>query len=445
VRAVAVRVGTWRGLVAAAVLVGLGIRLADVLSRPHAVAMGDAAEYLGQANLLARGKGFIEPLVYAATHHAQPTAKLPPLYIMLMALCSLVGFKSFLAHRIWSAIIGASAVGLAAVVGRDLAGRRVGLLAAVIVAVYPNIWMSDALGLSETLTPILVLLVLWAAYRLQRRPTPAAAAWLGAAIGLAALGRDELVLLAPLVLLPLAIGSRTRSWTTRGRLLLAGGAACAALLGPWVGYNLTRFTHPVFITDRLGSALATANCDEAWHRNPGYWSFRCVLSAESGVHGDETVLDAAGERRALTYIDDHLGGLPVVEAERLGRTFAVYQIVPQIHLDVFVEGRPKWWAYAGLVMYYALVGLAVPGALLLRRRGTIIYPLLALVADVVITVLLTYGQTRFRAALEPALVLLAAVTMDSVLRSPRGRRPAPIAESDPRSAPVASRVPSDPT
>jgi 4-amino-4-deoxy-L-arabinose transferase-like glycosyltransferase len=441
----AVRVGAWRGLVVAAVGVGLAIRLADVLSRPHAVALGDAAEYLGQANLLAQGKGFIEPLVYATTHQAQQTAKLPPLYIMVMALCSLVGFKSFLAHRIWSAIIGASAIGLAAVVGREVAGRRVGLLAAGLVAVYPNIWMSDGLGLSETLTPILVLLVLWAAYRLHRRPTVAAAAWLGAVIGLAALGRDELVLLAPLIFLPLAIGSRGRSWAARGRLLAAGSVACAAVLGPWVGYNLTRFTHPVFITDRLGSALATANCDQAWHLIPGYWSFTCVLAAESGAHGDETVLDAAGERRALTYIGDHLGGLPVVEAERLGRTFGLYRPFQQIHLDVFVEGRPKWWAYTGLWMYYGLAALAVPGAVVLRRRGVIIFPLLALGADVVITVLLTYGQTRFRAALEPALVLLAAVTVDGVFRSRANPGSAPTAESDPQPTPVASRVPSDPT
>ena len=50
--------------------------------------------------------------------------------------------------------------------------------------------------MSETLTPVLVLLVLWAAYRLHRRPGPGPAAGLGAAVGLAALGRDELILLA---------------------------------------------------------------------------------------------------------------------------------------------------------------------------------------------------------------------------------------------------------
>ena len=152
------------------------------------------------------------------------SAKLPPLYIMLLALCSLVGLKSFLAHRIWSAIIGASAVGLAAVVGRDLAGRRVGLLAAVVVAVYPNLWMSDSLGMSETLSPVLVLLVLWAAYRMNRRPSLAGGRS-GAAIGLACSGRDELILLVPLILLPMAWRLHGRSWAQRLRLLAAGGSA----------------------------------------------------------------------------------------------------------------------------------------------------------------------------------------------------------------------------
>jgi 4-amino-4-deoxy-L-arabinose transferase-like glycosyltransferase len=412
----------WRWLVVGVVVLGLAIRLAAVLARPHVLPGGDAAEYLGQANLLAEGKGFIEPLIYGATHHVVQTAKLPPLYIMLLSLCSLVGFKSFLAHRIWSAVIGASAVGLAALVGRDLAGRRVGLLAALLVAVYPNLWISDALGMSETLSPVLVLLVLWAAYRMRRRPTVGSAAWLGAAIGLAALGRDELILLAPLVLLPLAIGIAGRTWEQRLRLLAAGAVACLGLVGPWVGYNLTRFTHPVLITDRFGAALATANCDPAWHGTfAGYWSIGCVRAAVAGVKGDESVQDAAGQRQGLRYIRDHAGGLPAVELERLGRTFGLYRPIQQIQLDSFVEGRPRFWAFAGLGMYYALAALSIAGAVMLRRRGTIVYPLLAVGVDVVIAVLVTYGQTRFRATFDVVLVLLAAVAIDGFVQAGRDR------------------------
>ena len=65
---------------------------------------------------------------------------------------------------------------------------------------------------------------------------------------------------------------------------------------------------------------------------------------------------------------------------------------------------------AGLWMFYAFAALSVFGALRLRRKGVPIFPMLAVALDVVVAVLLTYGQTRFRATLEPLLVLLSAVT-----------------------------------
>src|ERR1700677_3855441 len=129
----------WIWPVVAATGLGLVVRLAAVLARPHLAPGGDAFQYWAQANLLAEGKGFIEPLVYATSHRAVQTASLPPLYIMVLAVCSLVGFKSFLAHRIWSAMVGAAAVPLAALVGRDIAGPRTGLLAALVVAISPNL------------------------------------------------------------------------------------------------------------------------------------------------------------------------------------------------------------------------------------------------------------------------------------------------------------------
>jgi 4-amino-4-deoxy-L-arabinose transferase-like glycosyltransferase len=413
------------------VAAGLAIRLAAVMSRPHLAAAGDPFEYNGQANLLAQGKGFIEPFVYARTGQMAQTAKLPPLYTMLLALSSLVGFKTFLAHRIWSAILGAAAVPLAALVGRDLAGRRAGLIAAAGVAVYPNIWMPDMLGMSETIVPVLVLLVLLTAYRMWRRPGWRPAVALGVAIGFAALGRDELLLLAPLVLLPLALGSTRRwrrrswpEWRTRLRTLGAGMLATAAVVGPWVGYNLSRFEDPVFITSRAGTAFASANCDASWHGPfAGYWELPCASAAVAGVRGDESVDDAAAGRVGLRYVRNHIGGLPLVEWERLGRTFGFYQPAEQLNLDVFVEGRPQLWARVGLGMYYALLPLAAAGAVVLRRRRVIIYPLIAVGVVTIASTLVIYGTTRFRAPLEPVLVLLAAVTVDAVISRWRGDAP----------------------
>ncbi len=415
---------TWRVLVGAAVLVGLAIRIASVLARPHLAPGGDPAEYLGQANLLVEGKGWIEPLVYAKTGVAAQTAKLPPLYTMLLALCTLAGFKSFFAHRIWSAVLSTAGVGLGAVLGRDLSGRRgVGVLAAFGVALYPNMWMSAGLGMSETISPILVMVVLWAAYRMWRAPTVRRAVLVGLSIGFAALARDELAVFGVLILLPLCIGRAGPSWWPRLRLFGAGLVASLIVVAPWVTFNMVRFSHPVLITDRFGVTLASANCDASWNGPfAGYWSMPCAEASVVGVHGDESAYDPVATGKGLDYIYHHLGGLPRVEYDRLGRTFGFYRVGQQMSLDIHVESRPRLWAWVGLWSYYGLAVLAPFGAWGLRRKGVPLFPLVAVLVDVILVTLIAYGQTRFRATLEPVLVLLAAVAIAGAAgRLSRGR------------------------
>ena len=53
-------------------------------------------------------------------------------------------------------------------VGLRLAGPRVGLVAAAIAAVYPNLWINDSLVMSETLALLLVSLALLVALDLDR-------------------------------------------------------------------------------------------------------------------------------------------------------------------------------------------------------------------------------------------------------------------------------------
>ena len=75
---------------------------------------------------------------------------------------------------------------------------------------------------------------------------------------------------------------------------------------------------------------------------------------------------------------------------------------------------------AGLASWYVVAGLAVAGAVILRRRRQApIFPLLALPAIVLATVAVTFAQTRYRAPAEPVVVVLAAVAIDAAL--PRHR------------------------
>lgn len=145
------------------------------------------------------------------------------------------------------------------------------------------------------------------------------------------------------------------------------------------------------------------------------------------------------------------GGFPGVEFDRLGRTFGFYRVGQQMNLDINVEGRPDLWAWVGLWSFYGLAVLAPFGAWQLRRKGIPQFPLWAVLVDVIVVVIVTYGQTRFRATLEPVLVLLGALALEAGLTRAmvrRGRRVSggsrepcgPKSEATPSGAPPSASV-----
>jgi len=420
----------WLGLIS---VVGFGIRLGTVLGRPNRQPGGDAYYYHYAANLLVEGYGFIDPWHFAKHHHQYiQTADWPPLFVFVLAMTSVVGLKSFFAHRVWCCVIGAAAVTVCGVTGREIAGRRAGLMAAFLVAVYPNIWMSDELALSESLSPLLVALVLLCAYRFWKQPGTRRMLLLGAVVGVAMLGRDELSLLVPLVVIPLALLARLR-WRARLGLAGLGTLAAVAVVAPWVGYNMSRFEKPTFISSGLGITLASANCDQTWSGPfEGYWSLPCSLRAPIDPHADRSVQSAQAQSYAMRYIRSHEHRLLRVELARLGRAFGAFHPLQQVELDFYVETRPYHWALVGLGMYYAFVALGIGGLIVLRRRRVPVFPLLAVGLDVAATVLVSFGQTRYRTTFEVSLVLLSAVALDSLWdRVRRGGPPADVVGGTP--------------
>jgi hypothetical protein len=407
---------------------GLAIRLATVFGRPNRAPGGDPNYAWSLANLLVSGKGFINPLLYNFhhQHHIVQTAGWPPLWTFVLTVPIFFGFHTFYAARIWACIVGAAAVLVCGLAGREIAGRRVGLVATLLIAVYPNIWMNDELASSESLSPLCVALVLWFTYRFWRRPTGWNAVALGGSVGLAALCRDELALLAFLIVVPVVLIVRA-DWRRRLALLGLAGGAAAMLVFPWVGYNFSRFDKPVYISDGLGPTLASANCGLTYSGfDEGYWSFHCLKHVKYTYTptADESVNFARTETVGTTYIKAHVSELPGVIAARIGRGFALFRPIQQVRFDSLLETRPYHWALTGLYMYYSLLALSIGGTILLRRRRIPVFPLWAVALDVLFVFILSFGQTRYRVTFEVSLVLLAAVQLEWLWSKvlPYGRR-----------------------
>jgi len=401
--------------------------LTRVADSPSQCAVGDQIFYNAEANAVATGHGFVEPL-WGVTHPGQaapPAADHPPLTVFFLTPVNwLAGHAplSWIIHeplhdymredRYAMVLLGTLLVFLVGLLGRRVGGDTVGLVAAGIAAVNPNIWVNDGLVMSETVTMVVVVGALLLAFALWDKPSRARALALGALCGLAALSRAELVLFALLLGVVVAV---TTGVVRREKAVLSACVLGAAFLVvmPWVGYNLSRFHDPTFVSTNDGIALLGSNCD------PVYWGHGIGLTSVAAgptdclqnppPPGDQSQVSTIYRKRAFTYMKDHLRRLPAVVAARIGRTWSLFRPNDMIFFNQG-EGREAWVTRLGLWFYYPELAFAIGGAVTLWRRKhrKALYVLCVPAITVTIGVAVTYGQTRFRAAAEPSLAVLAA-------------------------------------
>jgi 4-amino-4-deoxy-L-arabinose transferase-like glycosyltransferase len=376
---------------------GLVVRVAYAIHNRDYTVQGDALTFHLEGGYVADGQGFHN------IFDGRPTAEHPPLHILLIALVDLFGGHSFLSQRLALSVVGTATVVLVGLAGRLLGGERLGLIAAGVAAVYPMLWLADGSLMSETTYAFFITAALVCALGYRRTPSPARAAGLGALIALAALTRGEGLALLVLLALPLA----WRRW----RHLAAVAAAAVVVLAPWTIRNLTTFDKPFLISTNSQGIWAGANCHQTYYTDQiGAWVFSCYGPRPAGDESEQTVIY---RDRGLRYLRHHTSRLPLVAAARLGRLWDVYKPWSQGTFFSALEGRRPRATHLGLVVYWALLPLALAGALLLRGRRRGLWILLAPLLMVTLVGVTTYGTTRFRMAAEPSIVLLAAVALEA--------------------------------
>jgi 4-amino-4-deoxy-L-arabinose transferase-like glycosyltransferase len=374
--------------------VGLAVRLVYSLAvMGDRTPGGDGREFHLLANVLAKTGQYLQPFQYLYLHHTVPTTEKPPLYPAVLALPSWLGLDSYAAHRVVSCLLGAAAVVLIGLLGRRVAGDRIGLLAAVVGAVYPALWMLDASVRSESLYLPLVALALLLAY--ARRFV-----WLGVVVGLAALTRSEAVLLLPLLVLFMP--------RPRLRPALVAVGCCFLVLAPWLARNWITFDQPTAISTNEGGLLAGANCHGAYYTELiGTWA--CFPHNDPAWGENEAVISDHLRSRAFHYVGDHVGRVPAVVGVRVLRVWDLWSPRSASAFEARIADRHIDAQRAAMASLYLLVPFAVGGAVVLRRRGDPLGVLLAPIVFVTLVAVLSYGSTRFRVAAEPSIVVLASI------------------------------------
>lgn len=399
----------------------------DVWERGRLTLNGDAAYYHWQSNDIAHGLWFVDPGQYHWFGRITPSAGHPPVYLLYLAAVSRFIGQSQLTHRIASCFLGGGAIFVIGLIGRELWDERVGLFGAAGAAVYAHLWINDEMLMSESAYVLTsALMVLWA-LRFWKRPTVGRAALMGAGIALAALTRAEAALLFPLLALPFALARKHASWRERAKYVVASFGVGAALMAPWLGFNLSRFQRPVLMSNGIGSVLMVANCDQTYS-GPlfGYWSINCAAGL-GDLKGDESQKEVVWRKRGLKYIKHHEGRYLIVTAARVARMWGIWtpqRITQGVKFDAALEGRGFWQSQLATDQYFFMLPFAIAGLVVLRRRRVAILPFVAIAGTITFTAATTFGITRYRAPVDAMLPVLAGVAVFAAIDEWKRRREA---------------------
>ncbi len=417
------RVARVLGVRDAAILAATAIvvRAAWVLHTSNYQPVRDGVDYNRLGASLALGHGYVL--------NGKLTAFRPPGYAGFLGLWyAITGVpkSSWSGVRLAQAGLGTLSVVLIAVIAAQLWGRRSGLVAGAIACVYPPLWLVSESMVSEALFVPLMLLAVTCAVVVSRRR--AGWPWVvacGTAIGLATLTRPVgLVMLAPLALLCAA--GRPR-WSRIAVLALT----VAAVLAPWTIRNWTVFHQPIpLVSTEFGETLAgtynvLSRADRAqpaaWripHRAPP-WQPRVVPGYQHLyarlAHANEAQRDQELRAAALSFIGAHPSYLATVWKWNTLRLLDLAGLGRSRETAATI-GLGPGSATLAAIAFWLLAPLALLGALGKTARGAPralwAIPLLGYASIVFITT----ETPRFRAPLEPFVILLAAAAICDIAR-----------------------------
>src|SRR5690606_34420216 len=207
---------------------------------------------------------------------------------------------------IWSNVaLSVATIGLVFVLGRRLGGERVGLVAAAVWALWPNLIFHSAIVLTETLFLFLLvalLVVLLGDPAAARAPGRARLVAVGVLFGLALLVRPVSAVMAPaLLVLWWGNGARAALW----RLALVG-AVTVAVLVPWSVRSTLAMDEPVALSLNFGDNLCLGHNPSA---NGGFGDLAPHCFTAEGLRrpDSETRRQSENVDRAVIYIREHPG------------------------------------------------------------------------------------------------------------------------------------------
>ena len=349
-----------------------------------------------------------------------PTVDRAPFWpVVIATIYSVLGTHDHFV-RMFLCLVGAGTCALVYLFANDLFGKRCALFAGILAAIYPFLYIYDGWLYSESLYIFLLFAFCYALYRLQRNPNWQWLLGSGVLLGLVSLTRPNgLLILASFIAWAIIVGwSKVLSWRMVAQSAIVIGLVSTLFVVPWTirNYTVTRDLVPVAVGD--GKVMLGAYNDMILQR-PYYLGIWIIPSESNPELSDRYPANCAGacevardndyRSDAIEWIESHVSQMPYL----LGLHFTnLWQITTQ-EADLPINRFPDRIASKVVVDMMVVItpivfALAALGLFLTRKRWRELLFIYFMIVLTVMQCLILYGIPRFRAPIEPMLILLAA-------------------------------------
>jgi tetratricopeptide (TPR) repeat protein len=374
------------------------------------ILLGDARAYDAWATRIAAGDWLGTEVFYQS-----------PLYPYFLAVIFKVVGHHLLAVRVAQAGLGAASCVLIGLAGRRFFGGRVGLIAGLLLAIYPPAIFFDGLIQKSALDLLLVTLLLACLGEFQHRPRWVWLVAAGVATGAFILNRENARVVYPVLVAWLWLAFRATSGRGRAVRTVVLTAAVAAVLLPvgWRNYHVGG--EFLLSTSQLGPNFYIGNHAGA----PGIYDpllpdrgdpvveradARRLAEAATGRRLSPGEVSDYWLSRGLAYVYSEPGAWLALMGRKLAFTLGAAEVTDTESAGAYADYSfllrfLRWFGFG------VILPLGVFGAWQTRAAWRQLSVLYSLFAGLVLSVVLFYAMARYRYPLVPIVILFGAAAV----------------------------------
>jgi len=338
-------------------------------------------------------------------YHAS-TDRAPLWPYIIAAIYSITGPANFY-PRLFFSFAGATTCAIVYLFARDIFNRRIAILAGIIAALYPGLFIYDGWMYAESLFTLCLMAFCYALYRLQRT---AQARWMvvsGVALACASLTRPNgpFFLLLVVAWAVIIVRAKILTWRVAASGVIVITLVTFGLIAPWTLRNYDVSHHQFILVTTVSNEVFTGVYNDTVlvsNQDRGMW-----------VSSEKTQPPAARNFSYTgTWIRNHLSSMPYLiglHFMNMWRPYTSELGLPVIEFPDRPASQVVWTMM--LITPIPVFLFAGTGLVLTRKKWQhLLIPYLAILLTIM-QCLVFYGSSRFRAPIEPMLVLLAAGTI----------------------------------